>query len=325
MHKTNFISYSLFFLYRQCGSMENNTVPIVSSLVLVERYICIPLYIFMTIFYIFFLIMMLHNSKKLSNSYYTILKGLAIADIGQMIIIVYNNFCSNLNLKFYLDCVSCQWLDFFLVTMQNILQYASYAIHLNILLNRLVAIFMFSKYKQLFTIRRANYLNMICFLFGFFAFSPTLILKLYHFQPYIKFWTFDDFYPYIAVDKVLGSITITTLTISSVFAGVYSWMKLKKTIVNRSSYKMEIKMLIQTIFMTSILIVGSIIVYTDLQGIPPLAGKFVFFMFNGMNPFIYLAMDKTIRKLCRNQLAMCFFCCRSNIVVPVSQISMPRT
>lgn len=294
--------------------MENITS--LTDSILVKRFLIIPFYSVMSLLYIFVFILYLRNSKELSNSYYAILKGLAVADIVQMLTTIYNTIYANLGSPSITNCLYCHWFDYFVVSFKNICVCSDYALHLNIMANRLVAIMMFNSYKRIFTKRRTIYLNIVCYLFGFAAFGPTLFLKLYHFQPYKKFWPLDEMYSWTDADLIISSFTAIILTLSSLFACIYSWIKLKKNIANRSSYKMEIKMLIQSVLMSLILVVGELISYVPVngEGVPPLAGDLIYFMFNAANPVIVLTMDKTVRQLFRKQLAYIIPHRRANIV-----------
>lgn len=294
---------------------SNDTSPI-SDLVFLERFVLMPIYILWNLFYMIILYIYLRYSKEFPNFYYILVKGLAVSDILQMITIIYNGMYGHIDHS-YLNDIGWQITDIFFNTVQLSSNFASYALHLSLTVNRAVAIIAFQSYKQIFTKRKTVVLTCVCFLFGFINFAPSLVIKIIHFKPYEKFWFFDDIYPYSSMDKIYLQFTSVTMVVISSFACCFSRFNLKRSPITNSLYKMEFKMFIQNIFMSIMLIIQFVLLFVQTEDTPAVALRFAYFSCCGMNSIIGLAMNTILRNLVKVELKKIGICCKFNDVVPI--------
>lgn len=272
----------------------------------------------MSIFYIFVIFVFFRNPNDLSNSYYTILKGLQVADITFMVTLTYNALYLHINLP-YLNLSVGQYFDYIIVSIKNICGLVSYSLHFSLAVNRFFAIVFFSTYKHVFTVRKAKALVVINYLFGMIAFGPIMIMKLYHFLPYKKSWVLDEIYHDEGLDKTVSSTMATLVILCSTIACFYSYKMRKNVMHKTTSYKMETKLLIQSLFMAVILLVSVVLFYS---GIPLIQARLAVFMYSALNPVVILTMDRTVRNLFRRQLGAWFVCIQpKNVIAPVTVFS----
>lgn len=291
--------------------MEGNNTTVTFTLIVIETYILIPFYFFWSCTYILLFLFYAFHPQDLSSPYYIIVKGLALCDVLQLLSITYNSLYEHTNYT-YLSYLFGEILDMVFVTLQFSSEFSSYAFHLSLSINRFVAIVYFHRYKQIFNQKVTYSLVLLCFGFGFLTFCPTVMLKLFHFYPYHKFWFFQGIYPYDIMDKIFSRTTSILITFISCFACVYSFFKLAKIVNHRTLYKLEIKMLIQSILMSLILVIEDLAFYLQEDNIPSVMTRFSYFIYAGVNPVIILSMDKNVRKHLLIQLKRCYTVCFPN-------------
>lgn len=276
---------------------------------MLDQFVIIPFYIGYCIFYCFTFFVYIKYSKLFSNPYYELIKGLAVADILQIVQIIYSSMYGIYINPNFVDTEPGQIVDLLLTVVQYSGTYSAYAFHMSITINRFVAVIFFQRYKQIYTKRNTIILFAFCITLGFVAFSPDLIMKFIHFEPYVRYWFYSSPHPFQYIDAVFSRITTVTLVALSSFACCVSWFKLKRMAVgNRASYKMEIKMLIQSIFISFMLIVKDFVFSFGGHFLPVSFSRFLYFASCATNPIVILIMDNSMAKFFKTQIGkiLCF-------------------
>lgn len=260
--------------------MANNTVLNVTSSTPISYSITIEWYLVAIIAslllaaYILVFAVILANPSEFKNSYYTLIQALALADFYSLYFVIYRAVFGKTYYGSTIDKVF-------------IFLYQSFAwhngLHLNVAIgfNRFCAIAFFVQYQKYFTVLMARILALICLI-------SAMAISTYQFFVPAGLNTITD----LIIGNTLISIVIFTCIVSTsiCFITVHKCNDMTKV-----SYVREMKMLFQGTIVSALLFVVEIMYWFPIT---ELLLKIAVMLATGMNPIIYIVLDKKLRDCC---------------------------
>lgn len=292
-------------------NVSNNTTIAVTSntwttySITAEWYVVIVIASLLLAAYIVVFVAILAHSSDFKNSYYTLIQALALADFYSLYFVIYRAAFGKTYSGTTMDRVF-------------IFLYQSFAwhngLHLNVAIgfNRFCAIAFYVQYKEKFTVLVSRILALVCLL-------SAMAMSTYQFFVPANLNTTTD----LIIGNTLISIVIFTCIVSTTicFINVRKCSEMTKV-----SYVREMKMLCQGTIVSALLFGVEIMYWFPVT---ELLLKIAVMLATGLNPIIYLTLDKKLRgrclKLMKLDKAMLLVSSRfqSSSVAPLS-VTAPR-
>lgn len=307
---------------------------LVTKIIMYENVIMVTVFPCLFTSYLVVLYLMLTNWSEFKNSYYVLILGLSISDLAMLLYTLYG---------YLYDLIGYPYLGSFINTVLSFVFYwvlgtystQIYCIFLST--NRFFAVVFFLLYRQKFSMKVSLWLIAINVTCSFAIVSPLLMyfkilyvpkFKVAFFEPtsrdrnnycgtyavaQIGFTLFDQTFSYL----VAGCSMALYL-----FAVCYSIFKLKSYSNSnlRSSYVKEMKMMFQGFAIGLLLCTATFAHYVAPLYQLSVLSRFANMFFCGLNPVIYLALDRNLRQLLIKKLKsikqLSFF---STSVTPLNQ------
>lgn len=221
-----------------------------------------------------------YRTTDFKNSYFTLILALAFGDMISFVMFTYDFF----------DCYYQNNFEGVLAAVVDALYYSFgwwNIIFLNIAvsLNRFTAIVYFSRYRQVWTEPRTKLVVALCVILSLIP-ATSHMLIVYGFPAYVYVEKMTD---------IVFSCGITVIILLAIYfpSAVLSVVRMKKLVGVKVKYNREIKMLIQGIFIVTMLIIVDISYWLDIERE---TNDMLFLLSSGLNPIIYLALDSRLRR-----------------------------
>lgn len=242
--------------------------------------------------YILVLYVIIKFRSEFKNSYFTLVVALGVADIITLLYMLHGFICCLLNSN-YLGINFDLALTY---VYDSIGWYTAFYLNIFLSLNRLIAIAMYSRYKQIWTNNRTIAVVIFCYILGFITNIPYLVLTRLMFSledkrdmPTVEINS--EAFEYF--DLISGCSEGVFIFIVYLLSMVLSVIRIQKLSGIRKQYMREVKMLIQG------MIIAAGLIFLEIMYYFPCLGDMSFvipaIMATGFNPIIYITLDYKLR------------------------------
>uniref|UniRef100_A0A915J184 G-protein coupled receptors family 1 profile domain-containing protein n=1 Tax=Romanomermis culicivorax TaxID=13658 RepID=A0A915J184_ROMCU len=257
------------------------------------------------------------NTKgpEYNNSFYTLLIGYGIADIGMLCFNIYSIIYDVLRKDFLGGSID-SFLGFVLYWALG--WYSTQMFILIVTTNRFIAIVLNAHYSY-FTVKLARMLCIFTFVLSFVIVTPSYIILGFHYSPLFKvpFFTvegdiFTRTFAYFALfDEIFSYVVSFYVILAYVIISLYLIKFYKSFLSMNAGYKKEVIFFIQGVcFAIFLCFVNSVHWY--LAPFSSSLNRIGNWIYTGLNPIIYLTLDGKLRR----DFLRIFSTCKRNQVSP---------
>lgn len=266
------------------------------------------LYPFCFSFYCCILYLILSTPSKFRNSYYTLIVGLGISDLSALLYMLYG-FVYDFVQVAYLSSTVDKILSMYLYWV--CMQFSTQIYSAFIATNRFCAVTFLTKYKTVFTVKLSLILIGVNMFVSFLIVIPIQAVFGLRYQSIYKFAGVDFFnlpvslYPELLKLHVFLQFFPAFLSSYScilyIFSVIYSLRKYKTLPTSQKSYVKEMKLMFQGVLIAVVTIATVSIHFVNP---PALLNRMTDFVYCSLNPFFYLMMDSSLRKVAKKKFTV---------------------
>lgn len=247
------------------------------------------------VFYIFVLTVIILERKHFRKPYYFMTLGLGFCHTTMLFRYIYTFF-----ITFHRGYIFGEHFDCFMaVTAWSIGWHSVLAYQICIGLNRFIAVVLYERYQRIFTLKFSMILVIICYISGYMTVVPLLATHKmkYDFRTKYNVFVPNDhavklFYGFDLIYSCFSGVTVFVLYVVAISVTKYK-LKHFNFNVSRTAFMKEVKLMMEGFLVCLTLVCQEVTFYFEFSTVITLT---FMLLHSGMTPFIYLSLDKKLRK-----------------------------
>lgn len=270
----------------------NGTLCEISTFYWVLQFGLLPPLLFL---YSLVLFVMFRNKSDFKNSYFTLILSLGVSDFVILLYLYHGFFCCLFRGN-YLGVTVDAIITFIMTSLG---WFNGLYLKMFISVNRFVAIAMFDKFKQIWTLNRTRMLAASCTVLGVLSTVP------YYIAPNPELYNVDYKSPgppekarrtdfLILFDMISSNGSVVFIIGLHITSAALCIVRYKSFAHVKQKYVREIKLLVQGTF------IGLMLAFSEMFYYFPVFGELTFIyvsiLSTGLNPIVYLIMDRRLRE-----------------------------